>query len=136
MPALISAADPLLTALAAALAASGSKWASAPLQRLKEKGLAHDHVRLRGTGVLARIPKQSQLQLSAQDNLACQRACFERASAAGHAPHLRGVLSPSVYLPRGALLVEEIMRRNALLPGDLGLGVQALASIHALPLPA
>ena len=136
MPALISAANPLLTVLAAALAGSGSKWASAPLQRLKDKGLAHDHVRLRGTGVLARIPTQSQLQLSAQDNLAYQRACFERASAAGHAPHLRAVLSPSVYLPRGALLVEEIMGRNALLPGDLGLVAQALASIRALPLPA
>ena len=49
MPALISAADPLLTSLAAALASVGSPWASAPLQRLKDKGLAHDHVRLRGT---------------------------------------------------------------------------------------
>ena len=136
MPALNFAAAPLLTSLAAALASVGSPWANAPLQRLKEKGLAHDYVRLRGTGVLARIPKQSQLQLSAQDNPACQRACFERASAAGHAPHLRGVLPPSVYLLRGALLVEEIVGRNAVLPGDLGLVVPALASIHALPLPA
>ena len=131
----IPVADTLLTALHAALAAQGSAWASAPLERLKDKGLAHDHVRLCGTGVLARIPKQSQLQLSAQDNLAYQRACFERASAAGHAPHLRGVLPPSLHLPRGALLVEEIVGRNAVLPGDLCLIVQALASIHALPLP-
>jgi hypothetical protein len=133
---LIPAADSLLLSLAAALAAQGSAWASAKLERLKDKGLAHDHVRLCGSGVLARIPKQSQLQLSAQDNLAYQRACFERASAAGHAPHLRGVLPPSVHLPRGALLVEEIVGRNATLPGDLALIVQALASIHALPLPA
>ena len=130
-----TAADTLLISLHAALAARGSAWANAPLERLKDKGLAHDHVRLCGTGVLARIPKQSQLQLSAQDNLAYQRACFERASAAGHAPHLRGVLPPSLHLPRGALLVEEIVGRNPLLPGDLGLIVQALASIHALPLP-
>ena len=128
-------ADTLLTSLHAALTAQGSPWASAPLERLKDKGLAHDHVRLCGTGVLARIPKQSQLQLSAQDNLAYQRACFERASAAGHAPHLHGVLPPSTQLPRGALLVEEIVGRNAALPGDLGLIVQALASIHALPMP-
>jgi hypothetical protein len=128
-------ADTLLTSLHAALAAQGSSWANAPLERLKDKGLAHDHVRLCGTGVLARIPKQSQLQLSAQDNLTYQRACFERASAAGHAPHLRGVLPISAHLPRGALLVEEIVGRNALLSGDLALIVQALASIHALPLP-
>ena len=131
-----AAADTLLNSLHAVLAAQRSAWASAPLERLKDKGLAHDHVRLCGTGVLARIPKQSQLQLGAQANLAYQRACFERASAAGHAPHLRGVLPPSAQLPRGALLVDEIIGRNAVLPGDLGLIVQALASIHALALPA
>ncbi len=132
---MIPVADSLLLALAAELTAKHSPWASAPLERLKDKGLAHDHVRLCGTGVLARIPKQSQLQLSAQDNLAYQRTCFERASAAGHTPHLRGVLPPSLNLPRGALLVEEIVGRNAVLPDDVGLIVQALASIHALPLP-
>ena len=132
---LTPATEPLLTSLAAALHASGSPWASAPLERLKDKGLAHDHVRLRGTGVLARIPKQSQLWLTASDNLAYQRACFERASAAGHAPHLRGMLAPSPHLPRGALLVEEIVGRNAAVPADLGLIVQALASIHRCPLP-
>ena len=95
MPALNSAADALLTALAAALASVGSPWANAPLQCLKDKGLAH-----------------------------------------GRVPHLRGVLPPSVYLPRGALLVEEIIGRTATLPGGLGRFVPALASIHALPLPA
>ena len=132
----MTAAEPLLISLHAALAAQGSPWAGVPLVRLKDKGLAHDHVRLCGTGVLARIPKQSQLQLGAQDNLTYQRACFERASPAGHTPHLRGVLPPSAQLPRGALLVEEIIGRNAALPGDLALIVRALASIHALPLPA
>ena len=131
----IPVADTLLTSLQAALAAQGSPWANAPLERLKDKGLAHDHVRLCGTGVLARIPKQSQLQLGAQDNLTYQRACFKRASAAGHAPQLHGVLPTSAHLPRGALLVEEIIGRNAVLPSDLGLIVQALTSIHALALP-
>ena len=132
---LTPATDSLLTALAAELSARGSPWAGTPQERLRDKGLAHDHVRLCGTGVLVRIPKQSQLQLGALDNLAYQRACFERASAAGHAPRLLGVLVPSSRLPRGALLVEEIVGRNAALPGDLGLIVQALASIHALALP-
>jgi hypothetical protein len=131
----IPRAEPLLISLQAALAARGSPWADVSLERLRDKGLAHDHVRLCGTGVLARIPKQSQLQLGAQDNLTYQRACFERASAAGHAPHLLGVLPTSVHLPRGALLVEEIVGRNAALPGDLALIAQSLASIHALPLP-
>ena len=132
----MTAADSLLLSLHAALAAQGRPWDDAPLERLKDKGLAHDHVRLCGTGMLARIPKQSQLQLSAQDNLTYQRACFERASAAGHSPQLHGVLPVSTQLPRGALLVEEIVGHNAALPDDLGLIVQALASIHALALPA
>ena len=128
--------DPLLTHLAAALAAHGSPWAGTPLERLKDKGLAHDHVRLCGKGVLARIPKQSQMHLGAADNLAYQKACFERAAPGGHAPRLFDVLPPGAHLPRGALLVEDIVGRNATLPADLGLIVRALASIHGLPLPA
>ena len=128
-------APPLLDSLRAALRAQGSPWAGADLERLKDKGLAHDHVRLAGTGALARIPKQSQLQLGAADNLAYQAACFTRASAAGHAPRLLGVLAPSAHLPRGALLVEEIVGRSAVLPGDLAAIMQALASLHALAMP-
>ncbi len=127
--------DPILMSLARALVAQDSPWAGAPLERLRDKGLAHDHVRLCGTGLLARIPKQSQMRLGAQDNLAYQSACFERAAAGGHTPLLRGLLSPCAFLPRGALLVEEIVGRNATLPGDLGRIVRALASIHGLPLP-
>lgn len=129
------AAPPVTRQLAAALRAAASPWADAPLERLRDKGLAHDHVRMGSTGVLARIPKQSQMQLGAQANLDYQAACFERASAAGHAPRLLGVLPPSAFLPRGALLVQEITGRNAVLPDDLPAIVQALASIHALALP-
>jgi len=86
-------------------------------------------------GWLARIPKQSQMQLDAAHNLAYQRACFERAAAGGHTPALHGCLAPSVHLPRGALLVDEIMGRPAQLPGDLNAIASALASLHALPLP-
>lgn len=129
------AIDNLMASLKAALQNEGVVWADAPLERLRDKGLAHDHVRLVGTGVLARIPKQSQLQLGALDNLAYQAACFERASATRHAPRLLGQLRPSEYLPRGALLVEEVVGRSAVLPGDLGAIMRALAALHGLPLP-
>jgi thiamine kinase-like enzyme len=118
-----------------ALALAGSAFEGTPLEPMADKGLAHDHIRLVGTGLLARIPKQSQLQLSAGANLAYQRACFERASPAGHAPRLHATLPPSVHLSRGALLVEEIVGRAASLPGDVPAIARALASLHALALP-
>jgi Phosphotransferase enzyme family len=127
--------DPLCQALARALAQQGNSHHSATLERLKDKGLAHDHVRLVGTSMLARIPKQSQMQLSALDNLAYQSACFTRASATGYAPQLMGQLWPCEDLPRGALLVEEIVGRDATLPNDLTAIVQSLAAMHALDLP-
>lgn len=126
----------LTARLAAALQASASPWAGAVLVRLPDKGLAHDHVRITGSGLLARIPKQSQMRLPPADNLAYQAACFERAAAGGHAPRLHGVLAPSAQLPRGALLVQEVVGRTATLPADLPTIVQALAALHALPLPA
>lgn len=126
----------LLEPLRRALSAQGHPLAGSELQRLPDKGLAHDHVRLLGTGWLARVPKQSQMGLDASRNLAYQRACFERASAGGHTPGLLDVLPPSVDLPRGALLVAEIEGRPARLPGDLTAIVQALGSLHALPLPS
>ena len=118
-----------------ALLEARSPWADAALEPLPDSGLAHAHLRLKGSGVLARIPKQSQMDLPAAENLAYQAACFERASASGHAPRLHGVLSPSVALPRGALLVEEIVGRPVRLPQDLPALGDALAAIHSLPLP-
>jgi hypothetical protein len=118
-----------------ALHAAGHPAADQPLVPLPDRGLAHDHVRLVGTGWLARMPKQSQLGLNAQDNLDYQRACFERATASGHTPALHGVLSPSTHLPRGALLVQAIDGRPARLPHDLPSLATALAALHALPLP-
>jgi thiamine kinase-like enzyme len=122
-------------ALREALAAAGHPFAMARLEPMADKGLAHDHIRLVGTGLLARIPKQSQLSLSADSNLTYQGACFDRASRAGHAPHLHAMLAPSVALPRGALLVEEIVGRAARLPGDLPAIARALAALHALAVP-
>ena len=134
---LVSSAEPAhVQALRAALHEAGSRYPGVVLEPLADKGLAHHHVRLQGSGVLARLPKQSQMGLAAQDNLAYQAACFERASASGHAPALRGVLNPGVHLPRGGLLVEEIVGRAAKLPGDLAAIGRALAAIHSLELPA
>ena len=122
-------------AVRTALRAIRSPWADAALEPLPDQGLAHAHMRLVGSGVLARIPKQSQMNLHAAGNLAYQAACFERAAASGHAPRLHGVLPPSAALPRGALLVEEIVGRAARLPQDLNAIAEALAAIHSLPLP-
>lgn len=127
--------DALLGPLAAALAVGAPEFAGADLHPLADTGLAHHHVRLGGHQVLARIPKQSQMGLAAQDNLAYQAACFGRAGASGHTPRLVGVLGPAVGLPRGALLVEYIEGRRASLPEDLPAIMAALAGIHALPVP-
>ncbi len=107
-----------------------------PLEPMADKGLAHHHVRLVGRRLVARIPKQSQMNLNAAENLGYQAACFLRASAGGHAPRLIDVLPPSAALPRGALLVEEIVGNPASLPRDLPAIAEALASIHTLPVPA
>ncbi|MEP1124643.1 MAG: phosphotransferase [Ilumatobacter sp.] len=128
--------EDLAEALRRALRDAGAPGADAPVEMLPDAGLAHSHLRLSGSGLLARLPKQSQMDLSAKDNIAYEAACFERAAASGHTPHLHGVLSPSALLPRGALLVEEIVGRPARLPGDLPSVATALAAIHALPVPS
>jgi Phosphotransferase enzyme family len=110
-------------------------WIQARLEPLKAKGLAHDHIRLLGTGLLARIPKQSQMQLAALDNLRYQQACFKRASGAGYAPACAQVLQPCEQLPRGALIVQEIVGRAAQLPQDMPLIAASLAALHRAVLP-
>lgn len=121
--------------LTAGLRAVGSPLADAAPELLADTGLAHRHLRLADSGVLARVPKQSQMQLAASDNLVYQAACFERMAPSGHTPRLIGVLPLSAHLPRGALLVEEIVGRPAHLPEDLPALALALAAIHRLPLP-
>jgi hypothetical protein len=124
------------------IALRGTGLDDAVLEPMRDKGLAHDHIRLVGTGWLARVPKQSQMDLPAAENLAYQAACFRRAGGhvgghwGGHVPRLRGVLAPGAALPHGALIVEEIVGRPARLPADLPAVARALASLHALPPPA
>lgn len=123
-------------ALRAALYAAGlSAFAVAELQPLPHSGLAHDHWRLCGTGWLLRVPKQSQMRLSALENLRYQAACFDRAAASARVPRLLALLTPSTALPHGALVVEEISGRAARLPQDLPALIEALAALHVLPWP-
>jgi len=107
----------------------------AALAVLPAEGVAHDHVLVRGTGWLLRVPRMSQFALDPAANLAYQAACFERLGPSGHAPRLGAVLAPGTDLPMGALLVEAIDGRPAALPGDLPAIARALAAIHALPVP-
>jgi aminoglycoside phosphotransferase (APT) family kinase protein len=128
--------DALLASLRRALRDAQSPLADAPLALLGDKGLAHHHVRLVGSGLLARLPKQSQMGLDAAANLAYEAACYQRAAASGHVPRVEGTLPVSAALPRGGLLVEEIVGRTARLPDDLPAIAAAFAAIHSLPLPA
>lgn len=108
------------------------------LEPMADTGLAHDHVWLHrdGDDWVARLPKQSQMDLSPEDNLTYQAACYRRAAEGGHAPHLHAVLPPSDTLPRGGLVVDAVRGRPAELPEDLPRIAAALASLHSLALPA
>jgi hypothetical protein len=127
---------PITEQLRQALRDAHSPLADAALQPLQDKGLAHHHVRLVSSGLLARCPKQSQMGLDAVANLAYEAACYERAAASGHVPRVESTLAVSAALPRGALLVEEITGRAARLPEDLAAIAEAFAAIHSLPLPS
>ncbi|WP_346795756.1 phosphotransferase [Halomonas sp. Bachu 37] len=107
------------------------------LSPMADTGLAHDHVWIhRGNGDwVARLPKQSQMNLAPADNLAYEAACYERASQGGHVPRLHDVLNTSDVLPRGGLLVDAVDGRLASLPQDLPRIAETLASLHRLPLP-
>lgn len=107
----------------------------AELTPLADTGLAHDHVVIGTTGTLARVPKQSQLDLPAEENLEYQAACFTHAGESGHTPRLHDVLAPDAALPMGALIVDRIEGRPLRLPDDLTAMAECLAAIHAIPLP-
>jgi len=128
---------PDLVALAAAVARlpGFASVERSDLVPLRVKGLAHDHVSVAGRGILLRAPKQSQFALSAAANLAYQAACFARVSESGHAPRLRGVIPPQPRVAMGALLVDEIAGRPPRLPADLAALADAMARVHALPVP-
>jgi thiamine kinase-like enzyme len=112
-----------------------SQWHDYPLKRMEDTGLAHDHVRLQGSGWLLRLPKQSQMNLDGDKHLIYEAACFERAAPSDYTPAFADSLPCSDDLPRGALVVQAIEGRIARLPDDLPDIMSALAAIHSLPLP-
>ncbi len=105
------------------------------LEPMPEKGLAHDHIVIRGTGALLRVPRQSQFGLPARENLEYQLAGFARSAAGGHAPRLHGAIEPAPRIPMGAVIVDCIEGRPARLPHDLPAIADCLAAMHRLPLP-
>lgn len=124
--------DARLEGLRTSLTAAG---VAAEPEPMADTGLAHAHFRLPGTEMIARVPKQSQMQLGAQENLDYQAACYTRVAQSGHAPRFGHILAPTPGLPRGALIVQEIIGRPARLPQDLDAIFDALAAIHRLDLP-
>lgn len=106
------------------------------LSVLSTKGVSHDHWRVGDAGLVLRIPRMNQWGMRAEDALAYQAAAFERAAASGHTPRCIAVITPDDVLPRGALLVEQIIGRAPHLPRDLPAIAETLAAIHSLPLPA
>ncbi len=124
--------------VARALAALPAFAAIGPsdLEPLPQKGLAHAHWRLRDRGLLVRIPRMPPKDRSADAALAYQAESFRRAAPSARTPTLHAVLPPSAALPAGALVVDDIVGHAPRLPTELSLIAEALASIHALPVPA
>lgn len=105
------------------------------LEPMRVKGLVHEHIRVRGRGMVLRVPHWSQFGLSPEDNLVYQTACFERAGPCGATPRLHAVIPVSPEVPYGALVVDEIVGRPLRLPGDMTAVADCLAAIHILPTP-
>jgi hypothetical protein len=133
-------ADPLSPAALAAVLAGRvpalAGIAAASIEPMREKGVAHAHFRLRGHGLVLRVPRLSQWALPPDENLAYQAACFARAEASGATPRLAAVLPIGAALPRGALVVEDIVGRPPRLPEELPRLAACLARLHRLPVPA
>jgi thiamine kinase-like enzyme len=108
---------------------------AAELVPMPQKGVAHAHFRVGERGLVLRVPRLSQWSLAAADNLAYQAECFRRAAPSGATPQIYAVLPITEAMPRGALLVEEILGRPPRLPQDLAAIAAALARLHKLPLP-
>jgi hypothetical protein len=105
------------------------------LAPMTAKGVNHDHYRLGRSGLVLRVPRATPWAGDAEAQLASEAAAFERAEPAGVTPRFKAMLPISPALPRGALVVEEIAGRLAQLPCDLPAIAQALARLHALPMP-
>ncbi|MGQ0677008.1 MAG: aminoglycoside phosphotransferase family protein, partial [Rhodospirillales bacterium] len=127
-----------LKALAAALAGVPglAGIGASQLLPLEARGIAHDHLRIGASGLLARVPRPSQFGPSGDAYVRYQAASFRRAGPSGHVPRLVAAIAPAPGLPRGALVVELIEGRKPRVPEELPLVAEALARIHSLPVPA
>jgi hypothetical protein len=105
------------------------------LEPMPVKGLVHAHIRIRGRGLVLRVPRLSHFGHDPVRSLEYQAACFERAWPSGATPRLHGVIPVQPGIPNGALVVEEIIGRALVLPGDLAAVAKCLAAIHVLPVP-
>jgi thiamine kinase-like enzyme len=106
------------------------------LEPMRAKGLIHAHVRIRGTGAVLRIPRLSSFGYPPGANLAYQATCFRRAAESGHVPDLVGVIEPRPGIPWGALVISEIEGGTPPVPAGLPALARALATLHALAVPA
>lgn len=109
--------------------------AAGDLAALPVTGLAHGHIRVARASVLLRVPRNSFTGLAPTAALARQAAVFERLAPSGRVPRLRGLVPPGPGVPFGALVVEEVAGRPPRLPAEIEAMADALAAIHALPLP-
>jgi Phosphotransferase enzyme family len=108
---------------------------AADVVALTAKGVNHDHYAIRGAGLVLRVPRATPWAGDAAAQIESEAAAFARAGPSGATPRLEAVLPPTTALPRGALLVEEIVGRVPRLPEDLPALAEALARLHSLPLP-
>ena len=102
---------------------------------LRAKGVNHEHIRLRATGLLLRLPRATPWLGDPAAQLALEAAAFRRAEPARVTPRLIGVIETSADLPLGGLMVEDIGGRVPQLPRDLDAIAEALAKLHGLSLP-
>lgn len=105
------------------------------LEPMRAKGLNHAHVRIRGTGAVLRIPRLSAFGFDPEANLAYQETCFSRAAGSGHVPRHMATIAPRDGIPWGALVISEVLGGTPAIPDSLPAIAQALAALHALPVP-
>lgn len=122
-------------ALLAARIGNAAQLKLADLVPLADQGLAHDHLRIGASGLVARLPKQSQWQQEPEANLRYQAACFARLATSGDTPACHGLLPVSESLPFGGLLVDFIEGRRADAAQDMPAIALCLARIHTSPEP-
>jgi len=112
-----------------------ARIAAADLEPCASRGIAHDHIRVRGQGLILRIPNAGQFAIPPERYIPYQAESFARAAPSGHVPELVVALPPTDELPLGLLVIEEIQGKPPAMPRELPKIAECLAAIHALPVP-